>query len=155
MPSNSRLLRHALKLGLAFVAAFGFVAVPSSPAQAASLTRAVDIALHQIGDPYGYGAAGPSRFDCSGLVYYSYRKAGYSGMPRTSSAQAAWLRPVRKSNMHRGDLMYFHHNGSVYHAAIFLRWKNGRALMLHSPKPGGHVSKTYAWTSEWFGRRHR
>ena len=32
-----------------------------------------DIALHQLGDPYLYGAAGPKAFDCSGLIFFSYR----------------------------------------------------------------------------------
>ena len=37
-----------------------------------------DIAMRQRGDAYAYGAAGPDRFDCSGLVRYSYSRAGLS-----------------------------------------------------------------------------
>ena len=85
------------------------------------IQRAVRIALHQIGDPYRYGAAGPDAFDCSGLVKYSYRRAGFRHVPRTSDAQARWGHKVRKSNLRRGDLMFFHGGGNVYHAAIFLK----------------------------------
>jgi len=116
---------------------------------------AVDVATHQIGDPYRYGAAGPSAFDCSGLVYYSYRKAGFSRIPRSSDAQANFARPIRKSNMRRGDLMFFYSGGDVYHAAIFLRWDHGRAWMLDAPRSGERVHKHYAWTSSWFGRTLR
>src|ERR1043165_6870580 len=47
------------------------------------LIRAVTYALRQLGDKYRFGAEGPKRWDCSGLVYFGYRKAGFRGMPRT------------------------------------------------------------------------
>jgi cell wall-associated NlpC family hydrolase len=50
--------------------------------------RAKNIALGQLGDPYAYGAAGPHRFDCSGLVFFATHAAGFRGVPRTSGAQA-------------------------------------------------------------------
>ena len=46
--------------------------------------RALRTAVAQKGDPYAYGAAGPNRFDCSGLTYYSFRRAGFHHIPRTS-----------------------------------------------------------------------
>jgi peptidoglycan DL-endopeptidase CwlO len=35
-------------------------------------------ALMQVGDPYVFAAAGPDRFDCSGLTLYAWRTAGVS-----------------------------------------------------------------------------
>lgn len=116
----------------------------------ARLDAAADIAMNQIGDPYSYGAAGPNAFDCSGLVYYSFREAGLS-VPRTSSAQAGFTRRVAKDDMRRGDLMFFYGSGGVYHAAIFLRWENGHALMVDSPQSGQRVQVKAPWTSSWFG----
>jgi cell wall-associated NlpC family hydrolase len=49
--------------------------------------RMLQIVRAQKGDPYQYGAAGPNRFDCSGLVYYSTHRAGFRNVPRTSSQQ--------------------------------------------------------------------
>jgi cell wall-associated NlpC family hydrolase len=121
----------------------------------ARIHRAVDIGLRQIGDPYVYGATGPGAFDCSGLLYYSYHRAGFPGLPRTSSAQAGWLHPVRKPHMRRGDLMFFYGSGGVYHAAIFLKWRHGRAVMLDAPYPGRRVHRTVPWTTQWFGRTLR
>ena len=51
------------------------------------LIRAVTYGLRQRGDKYRFGAEGPNRWDCSGLVYFSYRKAGFRDMPRTSRQQ--------------------------------------------------------------------
>jgi cell wall-associated NlpC family hydrolase len=109
-----------------------------------------DTAMRQRGDGYAYGASGPDRFDCSGLVFYSYRRAGFP-VPRTSGAQAGFTRRVAKSRMRPGDLMFFHGSGGVYHAAIFLRWSHGHALMVHSPGSGQRVRVAVPWTSSWFG----
>jgi cell wall-associated NlpC family hydrolase len=109
-----------------------------------------DTAMRQRGDAYGYGAAGPARFDCSGLVYYSFRRAGFD-VPRTSGAQAGFARRIAKSDMRAGDLMFFHGSGGVYHAAIFLRWSRGHAVMVHSPGSGQRVRVAVPWTSQWFG----
>ncbi|MCW2792715.1 MAG: hypothetical protein JWO76_1813 [Nocardioides sp.] len=109
-----------------------------------------DIALHQIGDRYAYGAAGPNRFDCSGLVYYSYHRAGFGGVPRTSSAQAGHARHISKKALRPGDFMFFTSGSGVYHVAIFLRWVHGRALMVHSPQPGQRVRRAFPWTTQWF-----
>jgi len=115
-----------------------------------------DTALRQRGDSYAYGASGPDRFDCSGLVFYSYRRAGFS-VPRTSSAQAGFTHRIAKQDMRAGDLMFFYGSGGVYHAAIFLRWSHGHALMVHSPGSGQRVRVAVPWTSQWYGGtlRHR
>lgn len=109
-----------------------------------------DVAMRQRGDAYGYGAAGPHRFDCSGLIRYAYSRAGFD-VPRTSSAQAGHARRVAKKDMRAGDLMFFHGSGGVYHAAIFLRWSRGHAVMLHAPGSGERVRVAVPWTSQWFG----
>ncbi|MCW2833789.1 MAG: hypothetical protein JWN68_1742 [Nocardioides sp.] len=116
----------------------------------ARLQSAKQTALSQRGDVYSYGAAGPNAFDCSGLVYYSYRRAGFD-VPRTSGAQAAFTHRVAKQDMRPGDLMFFHAGGAVYHAAIFLGFQNGHAMMVHSPGSGRRVTVAAPWTSSWFG----
>ena len=114
------------------------------------ILAAKNIAMAQRGEPYAYGAAGPSAFDCSGLIHYSYKRAGFA-VPRTSGALAGHTKRVAKEHMRAGDLMFFADGGGVYHAAIFLGWSGGKALMLHSPSTGSRVHVTTAWTSSWFG----
>jgi len=116
----------------------------------ARVVGAKDIAMRQRGDAYAYGAAGPDRFDCSGLVFYSFRRAGFA-VPRTSGAQAGFARRIAKGDMRAGDLMFFYGNGGVYHAAIFLKWSHGHAVMVHSPGSGQRVRVAVPWTSSWFG----
>ena len=111
---------------------------------------AKDVALRQRGDAYGYGAAGPDRFDCSGLVFYSFRRAGFP-IPRTSGAQAGFTRRIAKKDMRAGDLMFFHGSGGVYHAAIFLKWSHGHAVMVHYPGSGERVRVAVPRTSSWYG----
>jgi cell wall-associated NlpC family hydrolase len=114
------------------------------------IITAKNIAMAQRGDPYAYGAAGPSRFDCSGLVQYSYRRAGFA-LPRTSAAQAGYTHRIAKQAMRPGDLMFFASGGAVYHVAVFLGWSHGSAMMLHAPYPGQRVQVARSWTSSWFG----
>lgn len=149
------LLRRAVVLPLltlvVLLASTTLVPLPGAEAAVSStrLARASKVALAQVGDPYRYGAAGPKAFDCSGLIYYSFRKAGIK-VPRTSSAQASRARRIAKSKLRRGDLMFFTSGRRVYHAAIFLGWHKGRAQMLHAPRSGERVKRAYPWTSSWF-----
>jgi len=159
MPAISRMgSRFVLPLLLATVLSALFVTTtPKAEALTTSqrVGTAANIALRQVGDPYRYGAAGPNAFDCSGLVYYSFRKAGFSRIPRSSDAQARWANQIKKRNLRRGDLMFFFDGGGVYHAAIFLRWRDGRAWMLDAPYSGQKVHRHFAWTTQWFGRTLR
>jgi cell wall-associated NlpC family hydrolase len=116
----------------------------------ARVLSAKDVALRQRGDAYAYGASGPDRFDCSGLITYSYGRAGFA-VPRTSGAQAGFTRRIAKQDMRAGDLMFFYGSGGVYHAAIFLKWSRGHAVMVHSPGSGQRVRVAVPWTSSWFG----
>ena len=50
--------------------------------------QAVAYAYSKLGDPYVYGATGPSTFDCSGLVQAAWASAGVA-IPRTTYEQVA------------------------------------------------------------------
>jgi len=111
---------------------------------------AMRTAVAQKGDPYAYGAAGPGRFDCSGLTFYSFRRAGFARIPRTSSAQAHFARHISRGAMQRGDLMFFTGGGGVYHVGVFAGWDHGRRLVLHAPYSGTRVRTDRVWTNSWF-----
>jgi cell wall-associated NlpC family hydrolase len=159
MPATVRGQR-LVALPVAVLLALVFAVSLASPANASLRQRkihnALEVARNQKGDPYRYGANGPGAFDCSGLIQFSYGRAGLF-MPRTSSAQARHARRIRKSHMRRGDLMFFYDGGGVYHVGIFGGWAHGHRWVLHSPRPGGHVHATRVWTHRWFAGtlRHR
>jgi cell wall-associated NlpC family hydrolase len=78
---------------VALAGAVLFSLAPSTPAAAATITtegqQIVQIAKWQLGDPWRYGATGPYAFDCSGLVIYSYRRAGESAAIKAGSLRSA------------------------------------------------------------------
>jgi cell wall-associated NlpC family hydrolase len=119
-------------------------------ARTTKIRNALRVAKNQIGDPYKYGAAGPHRFDCSGLVYFSTHRAGFTGVPRTSSAQARHMRHIKRSAMRPGDFVFFRNSGGVYHAAIFVGRKDGRRRIVHAPGSGQRVKTSTIWTNSWF-----
>ncbi|MEI7057571.1 C40 family peptidase [Nocardioides sp. CCNWLW239] len=120
--------------------------------QQGKIDRAISVASQQIGDPYVWGATGPSSFDCSGLTQYAFGAAGIE-LPRVSRDQAAALPTVPNDQIQRGDLMFW--GSPVYHVGIFLRWENGQAIMLHAPKPGAAVREEAAWDGWFAGSTHR
>ncbi|MCG0823589.1 peptidase M23 [Lactiplantibacillus plantarum] len=65
---------------------------------------------------YVWGAAGPSAFDCSGLVEYTLKKLGIS-FPRTSGEQYKASKHV--SNPKPGDLAFFGSGGSE-HVGVYI-----------------------------------
>jgi len=70
----------------AVLAVLGALTLPGT-AQAAAGDRGAGIlaaAETRAGDWYSYGAAGPSEFDCSGLVYWAAHQLGI-GMPRDTA----------------------------------------------------------------------
>lgn len=89
---------------------------------------AVQAALTRIGDPYVWGATGPSSFDCSGLMVWAFKQAGKT-LPRSSEAQNGSGESVSRENLQPGDLIIYypdaHHvgmyvgNGYVIHASTF------------------------------------
>ncbi len=118
--------------------------------RARMVSNAFVIARNQKGDPYRYGAAGPNAFDCSGLMYYSFRRAGFSRIPRTSSAQARFVTRIRRDNMRIGDFIFFTGSSGVYHAGLYAGMSNGRRLILHAGRSGTRVRTDPVWSSNWF-----
>lgn len=110
--------------------------------------RAVAVARTRAGSPYSYGANGPRAFDCSGLTQWVFKKLG-KRLPRTSDAQAGAVRRVKHPR--RGDLVFFHNGGNVYHVGIYA----GRHRLWHASRPGTPVHKARIWSSSVFYGRVR
>ncbi len=114
------------------------------------VAHAMGIAASEKGKPYAYGAAGPRAFDCSGLTFYAFHRAGFRGLPRTAAAQSHFAHHIARSRMHRGDLIFFTGRGGVYHVGLYAGMSHGRRLVLHSPYPGRRVHVEPLWTNAWF-----
>jgi peptidoglycan DL-endopeptidase CwlO len=91
---------------------------------------AVRAALSRLGRPYVWGATGPDRFDCSGLVQWAYHQAGMD-LQRTTYDQIHQGLAVPRSQVQPGDLV-FPHTGHVQMAI-------GNGLVVEAPHAGANV----------------
>jgi cell wall-associated NlpC family hydrolase len=105
---------------------------------------ALRFAVQQIGDSYVWGAAGPIRWDCSGLTMRSFQQAGVR-LPHSSRAQYSYGRSITRSNLQPGDLVFF--GSPISHVGIYI----GKNKMVHAPRPGARVQ--IAEFGNYFGRK--
>jgi cell wall-associated NlpC family hydrolase len=105
---------------------------------------ALRYAVKQIGDNYVWGAAGPIRWDCSGLTMRSYEQAGVR-LPHSSRAQFNYGRSISRPNLQPGDLVFF--GSPISHVGIYI----GKNKMVHAPRPGARVQ--IAEFGNYFGRK--
>ena len=96
--------------------------------------RAATIAMQQVGVPYRYGGQAPTGFDCSGLVHYAYLHAG-KAVPRTTSQLWQHTDTVSRSELERGDLLFFAIDGKMQHVGMYI----GNEQFVHAPSSGKHV----------------
>lgn len=112
--------------------------------------KAATLAQQQIGKPYQWGASGPDRFDCSGLVQFVFGNLGVS-LPRVSHRQAQVGQKVGRSDLQPGDLLFFSvHGGRIDHVGIFIGDQN----FVHAPRRKYPV-RTDSLDNAWWRRRLR
>jgi murein DD-endopeptidase len=98
-------------------------------------SKAVDYAREMLGKPYKYAGDTPVGFDCSGLVKYSYGRAGLS-MPRDTQAQHRMSVLVSMRSLREGDLLFFDQEGKKKsHVGMYI----GNGRFIHAPSSGGKV----------------
>ncbi|MGH3246784.1 MAG: C40 family peptidase, partial [Trebonia sp.] len=120
-------------------------------ASGAALDAVLTAAMSRRGLPYVWGAAGPKSFDCSGLVQWSFARAGIV-MPRVAADQALSGPAVPVSRLAPGDLLFYRTDPTapdyISHVAIYL----GNGRMIQAPEPGMDVEVVpAAFGSEFAG----
>lgn len=83
--------------------------------------QVADFALQFVGYNYCWGGASPETgFDCSGLVYYTYKNFGYT-LNRVACDQAQNGVHVDPSDLQPGDILCFYSGGSyIGHVGIYI-----------------------------------
>lgn len=163
-------ITHTLKRTLAAVSAC-IIAVsillqpaPISAASSSSSTtssskadRVISIGNQYLGTPYKFGAKAnqTKNFDCSSFVQYVYSKVGVS-LPRASYNQAKKGKAVKRSQLKKGDLVFFSNGrrgeGKISHVAIYA----GNNKILHTyGSPGVTYSKlsSSTWSKQYVTAR--
>lgn len=126
----------------------------SSTLATTSAAKIADIALTQVGKPYVLGGNGPSSYDCSGLVYYAMKNAGYSVQRLSAAAYSentAWTKITGTSSLQKGDLVFFRSDTSSYisHMGIytgggqFVHASSGQAKVMVSSLSNSYWAKNY------------
>ncbi|HWC35542.1 MAG TPA: NlpC/P60 family protein [Mycobacteriales bacterium] len=118
---------------------------------------AISWAKKQLGKPYVWGGTGPSSFDCSGLVQYSYAHAGVT-LPRVAADQYNTGPHPSLANLEPGDLLFWatdiSNPATIHHVTMYL----GGGLMIAAPHTGtdvqiqpvymdGFIGATRPWSS--------
>ena len=93
----------------------------TSSIQASSKAASVvALAKEQVGKPYVWGATGPDKFDCSGLVQYVYQHAAGINLPRTTYDQVKVGQTVPLDKLQAVDLVFWGSETAPYHVAIYI-----------------------------------
>ncbi|MGI3786377.1 MAG: NlpC/P60 family protein, partial [Janthinobacterium lividum] len=107
---------------------------------------ALAFAKEQLGEKYKYGAAGPAKWDCSGLTMKAWAEAGVS-LPHSAAAQYKIGTKVKEADLQPGDLVFFYSGPS--HVGIYA----GNGEVIHAPKPGKTVTYIKIEYMPWKGAR--
>lgn len=102
-------------------------------------------AKSKLGAKYRYGCAGPTAFDCSGFVYWTYKNANVNVKKKVKRTSAAGLYSSLKkykigSSIHSikkaqtGDIIFFKRGGRISHVGIY--YKDGQMIHAANPRKG-------------------
>jgi cell wall-associated NlpC family hydrolase len=94
--------------------------------------QALQAAISRLGYPYIWGAAGPTSFDCSGLVMWAYQQVGIA-LPHFTVSQYNSGVHVSRNDLEPGDLVFFFPN--ISHVGMYI----GNGMMIDAPNFGEDV----------------
>jgi cell wall-associated NlpC family hydrolase len=106
--------------------------------------QALRYALTRIGYPYVWGAAGPTSFDCSGLVVWAYAQIGIS-LPHYTGDLWNSGEHISRSELEPGDLVFFFPD--IGHVGIYV----GNGMMVDAPTFGQNVQVQPVFWSAYVG----
>ena len=90
--------------------------------------QALRVALQKLGDEYVWGAAGPSTFDCSGLVMWAYEHVGIQ-LEHYTGDQWDEGQHIPLSELQPGNLIFMY---SLDHVGMYV----GNGMMIDAPSTG-------------------
>ncbi|WP_431088467.1 C40 family peptidase [Paenibacillus sp. 8b26] len=134
-----KIIKKAIIVGVAATIGFGTFALEgTNTAQAATATsvgqKIINYGENYMGTPYKFGASTSTtrNFDCSSFMKHIFQKYGVD-LPRTSVAQSKVGHAVSKSNLKKGDLVFFSSGSratgrNITHVAVYV----GGGKILHT-----------------------
>ncbi len=100
----------------------------------------VNNATDNIGSPYKTGGLSKAGFDCSGLIYITYKNFNIS-LPRTSSDMSRYGRVLDRYEIRKGDLIFFKTNGrsNINHVGLVVDVNDVEIKFVHSSIHSGVI----------------
>lgn len=107
-------------------------------------------AMSLLGVAYRFGGTSPANgLDCSGFIQYVFQKSLRVKLPRTAAEMARVGRPVDRSELAPGDLVFFNTRGFAFsHVGLYA----GNGKFIHSPRTGKNIEVTSMNGSYWVSR---
>jgi cell wall-associated NlpC family hydrolase len=91
------------------------------------------VAESYLGVPYAFGGQSRSGMDCSGFIRQVFAEAHGLKLPHNSGSIFGMGRPVSKSELKPGDVVFFKSWGFIDHSGIYM----GRNYFIHSASSVG------------------
>lgn len=106
--------------------------------------RVVNQAQAFAGTPYKWGGTTRKGMDCSGLIYTAFGEENIV-LPRVSRDMATRGKPVKKSALKKGDLVFFKTNKSsrkINHVGLVTLVKEDRIYFIHATTSRGVLTSS-------------
>ena len=100
----------------------------------------INVASDKLGAGYRSGGTTPSGFDCSGLMYSTFKKFDIT-LPRSSHEMAEIGTEINPENAKKGDLIFFINRGQhrINHVGMIVEINGDEIKFIHSSTQGGVI----------------
>ena len=100
----------------------------------------INVASDKLGTGYRSGGTTPAGFDCSGLMYSTFKKFDIT-LPRSSHQMAEIGTEINPENAKKGDLIFFINRGQhrINHVGMIVEVNGDEIKFIHSSTQGGVI----------------
>lgn len=114
--------------------------IPSRKGASSLVKQIISSAKNQLGAPYKSGGTTTSGFDCSGLIFATFKKYDIL-LPRSAFQLAEEGQKISKKNIQKGDLIFFKTNGKseINHVGIVVEVNDSDIQFIHSSTQKGVI----------------
>lgn len=107
-----------------------------------------------LGTPYRYGGTTRNGIDCSAFVLSVFGSAVGMNLPRVAAAQSQEGDRIEKTNLQKGDLVFFSHGKRISHVGIVHDVdENGEVHFIHAATSRGVMISSL--NDSYWGPRYR